>query len=191
MRPFAFLLAVGSLLTLSLPAQAQWSSRYQTCPGGNCGSVTRSYSGPLVDRTVTRTVTPSYATSAPSTASYASSASTYSVGDEGQVLASNGDVVKSVGGVEVVAKDWAMNRIATAEDAAMSFASIPSCECPDYSAQFKEISERLDRIERNQRTYSEQHSQHQQQIEQRLAKLAADRAATMARLNRDGGLAVR
>lgn len=153
MRPFHFLLAIGFLLLTSLPADAQglfgrvFQPRgYATCAGGNCGtSVPMAVNDPYVNGYTFTNYTPTYVTK-PSipVRTFGSYRST----EDGRVVAPNGDVVSSVGGVEVVSKDWAMGRIQAAEEAAMTYATIPSgCDCKDYSAELAEIKTTLNRIE--------------------------------------------
>lgn len=188
MRPFAIALLACCTCAFG-SAEGQ-----MVCGPNGCYSVGASRSG-FFGRSVyrTRAVTTSpmlttssgyVASSTPVLSSVVSTSptTTYGVADDGRVVAANGDTVKSIGGVEVVSRDWALARIAKAEDAAMSYASIPEgCNCKDYSEQ-------LDRIEANQAEIlkrlpyrEQQQSKADREFAELVAQQAADRAVVMGR----------
>lgn len=137
--PFVYCLLAACSLSLMPLAAGQSCGPYGCSSGGSMGWYSMpSYSSPSYEYSspVIRTST-AYETSSPGSSSY-------SVGDDGSVLAPNGDKVKSLGGVEIVAKSYAMSR--SGESAPSKSASSGQCQC-DCGPTLAIMKAQMDRIE--------------------------------------------
>lgn len=141
MRPFVCFLLACCWCAITLPAAAQCGPGGCNVGGGMMGgwystptASSYEYSAPVVRTSIGSSIS-------------STGSAGYSVGSDGSVLAPNGDRVKSLGGVEIVAKQWA----ATARQSTDTKAnSAGGCDCAPtlaiMKAQLDRIESKLDRV---------------------------------------------
>lgn len=130
MRPFVFCLLVACLCWPTFAGA-------QSCGPGGCGTSMGWYSQPTYSYSYPAAVTsPTYGTY--------SGSSSYSVADDGSIIAPDGGRVTRVGGVEVVAKSYAMSLSKGSEPS--KSASSQQCQC-DCGPTLAIMKAQLDRIE--------------------------------------------
>lgn len=186
------------------PACAQYTTFPATtcsvCNGAGCNTsswglfrsprtVTRSYSGPLIQRSVTRSVSPvvvaAPTVSTPTSVVYTQSSSAprssgYTTRSDGQLQASDGGLVCAGDGTKLVSKAWADQQIAAVKSE--GFASTPTCNCScgDLEAKIDSLTAEVKSLRSELAPFREEK---QSSLEDRIQRQLAERAITLAGMN--------